>query len=106
MAATAMMVTMGTTSRAVIPTSLDTFRGQDVVQVATTVGERMDPAFHNRKHVSVNLQVVVTQSRVVEDATNVVQYLVYWDLGMIPSINDARSNVRKDSTSNLTSRVI
>ena len=72
----------------VVVTLLDRLGAQDVIEPVTT---RMfiRPLLDGVEHVSVDLEIVVTQSRVMESTNHVVDDLIYRYTGILPSVQDA-----------------
>lgn len=85
-------------------TSPHAFRAKNIVDVGPLM--RMSPPLHNIIHVAVKLAVVVAERGVVKDAIDVFKDLVHRDFGMLPGIDDTRSDVLKDCSRNLPRNLI
>jgi hypothetical protein len=59
----------------------------------TAVRVLVDPLPDGVEHVAVDLEAFVTSGGVVEDANDVVYYLVYWDAWVFPSVNNTAENI-------------
>lgn len=71
-------------------------RSEDVVERATSVGSRVDPALHDVEHASVDFAMRVSDGGVVEDADDIVENLLDGDVGMVPCVNNAGRDVFED----------
>lgn len=84
----------------------DPFRTENVVQVGTTVWTGMDPVLHGFEHRAVGFIVHVSEGRVVENTHAVIQYLVLWDVDVLPGVEDAGGNVFHNGGCDLTSGLV
>ncbi len=80
------------------------FGAQDFINMSRPM--RLSPPLHDIVHVPMKLAMVIAERRVVKDTTDVVEHLVHRNVGMLPCINNPRSHVLKDCSSNLSRRLI
>lgn len=72
----------------------------------TWVTLMVHPVLDACKHVPVELQVVVSNSRVVEHTAYVVHDLVFGHVRVVPGIDDAWCDVLQDHRSELAGRLV
>ena len=84
----------------------DTVGAEDVVQFGAAVWLREGPVLDDGEHLAVEFAVRVSISWVVEDAHNVVEDLVHWDVRMFPSVENAWGYVFEDCGSYFASRFV
>ena len=65
-----------------------------------------NPVLHSLEHRAVGLIVHVPESGVVEDTHAVVQNFMFWDIDVLPCVEDPRGNVLQDSRAHLTSWLV
>ena len=64
------------------------------------------PVLDTCVHTPVKLQIVVSNSRVVENPTHVIHDFMFWHLWVVPGIDDAGCNVLQDHRSEFASRLV
>lgn len=89
---------------AVVPTCFHRFGAQKVVEIFSAIV--VCPLFDHFEHGVVHFTMRVSQCRMMEYTYAIVQNLIDRNIGVIPGIDDARSNVLQDSHGNLTSWLV
>lgn len=84
----------------------DTFRAEDAVQSMIRIALIVHPMLYTSKHVPVELKVVVTDGRVVEDPTDIFQDFVLGHVRVVPGVYYTRSDVLKNHRGQLSSRLV
>lgn len=71
------------------------YRGgrEDVIEIVS-IWLLFDPLSDSSKHVSVNFEVLVAESGMVEDVKNVLHDFINWDAGVLPGIENTSVKVR------------
>jgi hypothetical protein len=76
----------------VVLASFDTLRAENIVQIGAT-GAVASPLFNRDKHAVLNLNVLITQSRMMKDAKDIPENLINGNSGMLPGIDNARYDI-------------
>lgn len=90
----------------VVFTCADGFRTEDIVEVVAPVGEALDPLFDGAVHFSVKLELRVAEGWVVEDTADVVEYLIDWNVWMVPCVDDAGCSVLQNGRGDGAGRAV
>lgn len=80
------------------------FRAEDVVDMHPWMCT--GPALYHIIHVPVKFAMVVPERRMMEDTIDIVKDLVHWHFGMLPGIDDPRSDILKNCRCDLACRFI
>jgi len=90
----------------VVLSGLDAFRAQKLVQSVAWVALVVHPVLDAGEHTPVKLQVVVADRRVVENSAYVVHDFMFWNLWVIPRIDDTGRDVLQNYRSEFASRLV
>jgi len=90
----------------VVVACFDALGAEKIVQSVSRVTLVMNPVLHTLEHASVQLEVVVTDSRVMEDTADIAHNFILGDVGMVPSVQNTGCNVLQDHSCKLASRLV
>lgn len=92
---TTMAVRM-TNLAAIVLTRFHALGAKDVIQTRTSILAGVNPRFNRLEHGAVRFVVHIPEGRVMEYPQTVFDYLVLGDAGILPSVQDTRSDVLHD----------
>ena len=90
----------------VVVACFDALRAEEILQTVLRITLVVEPVLHTLEHASVQLEVVVADSRVVEHPAYIVHDFVLGDVWMIPGVDDAWGDVLQDDRSKLAGRLV
>ena len=92
----ATMAVRVTNLAAIVLTRFHALGAKDVIQTRTSILAGVNPRFNRLEHGAVRFVVHIPEGRVMEYPQTVFDYLVLGDAGILPSVQDTRSDVLHD----------
>lgn len=86
----------------IVLTRLHALGAEDVIQTRTSILPGVNPRFNRLEHGAVRFVVHIPEGGVVEYPQTVVDDLVLGDAGILPSVQDTRSDVLHDRGRDVT----
>lgn len=86
----------------IVLTRLHALGAEDVIQTRTSILPGVNPRFNRLEHGAVRFVVHIPDGGVVEYPQAIVDDLVLGDAGVLPSVQDTRSNVLHDRGRDVT----
>ena len=90
----------------VVVARLDALRAEKIVQSVLRITLVVDPVLHTLEHASVQLEVVVADSRVVEYAADIAHDFILRHIWVVPGVDNTRRDVLQDHSGKLTGRLV